>query len=314
VLLLPLAALLLLSRGGARRTAVAPAVPAPAPEVESEEPPAIRESAEAGLAPFGNLKEPRDAAFDGRGRLWVADFGNSRLRIFDARGGFLGGWGGKGDGPHGFRDLSAVAIRGEDVYVADTWNGRAERFGQDGARKASAPGFFGPRGIAVGGNGDVWVSDTGNHRVSHFDSALSALDVVGGPGNGPGQFSSPVGITVAGNGTVYVADTGNRRIVLLDPTGKFLTSWPVPGWDRAVEPHLELDDDGSLWATDPGSAEALLHFDGKGKLMDRRTSDDEGRRFSIPTGLALDRKTRALYTGSNVISKLRLAAGHGKRR
>lgn len=310
VLLLPLAVLFLLSRGATRRIGAASEAPAPATsEAEHEEPPEIRETADSRVPPFGNLKEPRGAAVDARGRVWIADFGHSRVRIYDAQGGFLGGWGGKGDGRYGFRDLSAVAIAGEDVYVADTWNGRVERFGSDGSWKAAAPGLFGPRGLAVAGNGDVWVSDTGNHRLARFDSALVALDAVGSEGSGPGEFSSPVGIAVAPSGTIYVADTGNRRIVLLDPEGRFQKSWPVPGWDRAVEPHLEVDDDGSVWATDPGSAEALLHFDGKGQVMNRRTSDDEGLRFSLPTGLALDRKARVLYvinTGRNAVSKLPL--------
>jgi hypothetical protein len=51
-------------------------------------------------------------------------------------------------------------------------------------------------------------------------------------------------------------------------------------------------------------------------VIDRRTSDDEGRRFSLPSGLALDRKNRVLYvvsSGSNVVSKLRLGPPAGKR-
>lgn len=314
-LLLPLAVLFFLTRGSERiATSEPPAAAAPADE--KEEPPRIRETSDGAVSPFGNLKEPRGAAIDALGRIWIADFGNSRIRIFDLQGGFLGGWGGKGDGPHGFRDLSAVAIAGENVYVADTWNGRVQKFSLAGEWKARAAGFFGPRGLAVAGNGDVWVSDTGNHRVSHFDSDLAAIDSVGKEGSGPGEFSSPVGVAVAPSGTVYVADTGNRRIVLLDPSGRFLSSWPVPGWERAVEPHLEIDADGSVWATDPGSAEALLHFDRKGNVMERRTAGDDGRRFSLPTGLALERKSRVLYvvnSGSSTLSTIHLGAAAEKR-
>lgn len=315
-LLLPLAALFLLTRRSERRVGTSEAPSAATPAEEREQPPQIRETADAGVSPFGNLKEPRDAAIDGRGRIWIADFGNSRIRIFDLKGGFLGGWGGRGDGPHGFRDLSAVAIAGENVYVADTWNGRIQKFSLAGERKATAAGLFGPRGLAVAGNGDVWVCDTGNHRVSHYDSDLAAIGAVGQEGNGPGEFSSPVGVAVAPSGTVYVADTGNRRIVLLDPSGRFLSSWPVPGWERAVEPHLEIDADGSVWATDPGSAEALLHFDRKGHVMERRTAGDDGHRFSLPMGLALERTSRVLYvvnSGSNTLSTIHLGAVAEKR-
>jgi DNA-binding beta-propeller fold protein YncE len=313
VVLLPLAVLLLLWGRGTRQVAVGPAPqPTEKPEEAPDTGPRIRETVDSSVPPFGNLKEPRDAAWDDRGRLWIADFGNSRLRIYDAEGGYLGGWGGKGNGPYNFRDLSAVTIGGDDVYVADTWNGRVEKFGIDGASKATATGLFGPRGIAVGSNGSVWVSDTGNHRVVRYDSVLSGGETFGTQGAGPGQFSSPVGIAVGPSGTVYVADTGNQRIVLLDSSGRFQSSWKVPGWERPVEPHFEVDDDGSVWATDPGSAEALLHLGAKGRLIDRRTSDREGRRFSLPTGLALDRKSRVLYvvnTGSSSVSKLPVPLG-----
>lgn len=315
-LLLPLAVLFFLTRGSERRVETPGTAATATPTDEREESPRIGETADGAVSPFGNLKEPRDAAIDGRGRIWIADFGNSRIRIFDLQGGFLGGWGGKGDGPHGFRDLSAVAIAGENVYVADTWNGRVQKFSLAGEWKAKATGLFGPRGLAVAPSGDVWVADTGNHRVAHFDSDLSAIDSVGKEGSGPGGFSSPVGVAVAPSGTVYVADTGNRRIVRLDPSGRYLSSWPVPGWERAVEPHLEIDADGSVWATDPGSAEALLHFDEKGNVMERRAAGDDGHRFSLPTGLALERKSRVLYvvnTGSNTVSTIKVGAAAEKR-
>jgi DNA-binding beta-propeller fold protein YncE len=314
VLLLPLGFIFLVSRRGDRPIApAAPSSPASAVEAESGDP-KILESPDPSVPAFGKLKEPRDAAVDSRGRLWVADFGNSRLRIYDSAGGYLGGWGGKGDGPHAFRDLTAVATAGESIYVADTWNGRVEKFGLDGSRQAVAPGLFGPRGLAAGRDGEVWVSDTGNHRVIHYDPTLKPIDTLGHQGSGPGEFSSPVGVAIAPAGTVYVADTGNRRIVLLDSTGKFQSSWTVPGWERPVEPHLEPDGDGGLWATDPGSAQAVLHFDRTGSVTERRTGDDHGVRFSLPTGLALDPKSHVLYvvnSGNNTISKISTGAAAG---
>ena len=309
VLLLPLGFVFLLSRGGDRPITPAASPAAAAQETESGEP-RVLEKADPGVPPFGKLREPRDAALDPHGRLWVADFGNSRLRIYDASGGYLGGWGGKGDGRHAFRDLTAVAVAGDDVYVADTWNGRVEKFGLDGTWKGAAPGLFGPRGLAVAPDGDLWVSDTGNHRLVHYDATLKTIETLGHRGSGAGEFSSPVGVVIASTGTIYVADTGNRRIVVLDASGKYQSSWPVPGWDRAVEPHLEVDPDGGLWATDPGTAETLLHFDRKGAVTERRNADDQGRRFSLPTGLALDVKNRALYvvsSGNNTIAKISIA-------
>lgn len=315
VLLLPLALLLLLfyNRGsgggapGAPAGGAASVAPAGPPPDESEETPRFRDSAAAGRKPFEGLKEPRDAAVDGRGRLWVADFGNSRLRVFDAEGGYLGGWGGRGSGTYGLRDPCAVAVHGNRVYVADTWNGRILGFTVAGEPKGSTSGLFGPRGVAVGEDGRVWVSDTGNNRVMAFDENLTNPQSFGVRGSGPGQFFAPVGIAIGPSGLVYVADSGNRRVVVLRKDGSFDTAWPVPGWERTVEPYLEADSDESVYVTDAGGAQAVLRFDRNGHVASRLTTGDDGEAFALPTGLALDRNTRILYVvniGGSRISQI----------
>src|SRR5262249_62145109 len=103
-----------------------PGAPPPAaqPQDEPEHPPSILDKPAEIQPPFAGLREPRGMAVDGRGRIWIADFGHSRLRVYDPDGGSLGGWGGRGSGKFGFRELCGVAIRGDALYVADTWNGR----------------------------------------------------------------------------------------------------------------------------------------------------------------------------------------------
>ena len=137
--------------------AAAAATPAPAPDT----PPVIHETAEAGKAPWADLAEPRGAALDGRGRIWVSDFGHSRIAIFDLSGGYLGGWGGvKGNGKFQLQDPGDVAIHGGDVYVADTWNGRVQQFTTSGQfRETSVTELYGPRGVVVAPDGVVWIAD-----------------------------------------------------------------------------------------------------------------------------------------------------------
>lgn len=280
--------------------------------LEVEESPRIRDTAEPGRQPFEGLQEPRDGAVDARGRIWIADFGHSRIRIFDREGGYLGGWGGRGNGTYGLQDPCAVAIREGDVYVADTWNGRVQHFNLAGDFKGTASGLFGPRGVAVGPDGRVWVTDTGNHQVRSYDASLGAFRQFGKPGSGPGEFSSPVGIAVGPSGEVYVADTANRRIVVLRSDGQFAKSWPIAGWEVAGEPHIEVDRDGTVYVTDPGKAGALLRLDREGRAVQNWTAGDKGESFSLPSGLAIDRANRTLYVinrGNSSVSRVPLGTG-----
>jgi YYY domain-containing protein len=290
------------------------AAPAQATEVlEPEEAPILSGKPAPDRAPFADLKEPRDAAVDERGRLWVADFGHSRVRLFDADGGYLGGWGGRGDATYNLRELCGVATRGNDLFLADTWNGRVSAFTLDGAWKATAHDLYGPRGLAAAADGSVWVTDTGNHRVVRFDANLANPRAVGKKGTGPLEFDGPVGIAAGPSGKIFVCDTGNRRIQVLDPQGSFLRALPVPGWKEGCEPDLEADEDDLLYVADP-PGNAVLVLDGTGQLRARWEADDSGHRFAAPTGIAIDRKNRILYvvnSGDNFISKKKLLQGKG---
>jgi len=279
------------------------------PADEPEEKPSITAEA-SGEAPWAKLREPRGVAVDGRGRVWVADFGNSRLRVFDRDGGSLGGWGGRGSGEFGFRELCGIAISGDSLYVADTWNGRVQAYTVDGLLRASAGSLYGPRGIAVAPNGRVWVADTGNHRVVSYGPLLDEPRIVGKKGAGPGEFASPIGIAVSPRGEICVADTGNRRIQVLGPDGSLSRVLAFPGWGENVEPGLAVDADGTIWASDPGTG-SVVALDPGGEVKSRVSADENGRKLENPSGLAIDAKDRILYvvnSGSSTVSKIRLAA------
>src|SRR5450631_3750967 len=136
---------------GGTSAASAAAAPAAMPVPPADAPPVIRSSAEPGQPPWAGLAEPRGAALDQKGRLWVSDFGHSRVAIFDGSGGSLGGWGGvRGNGKFQMQDPADVAVHGDDVYVADTWNGRVQHLTTSGQfRETAAAGLYGPRGVAV---------------------------------------------------------------------------------------------------------------------------------------------------------------------
>lgn len=294
----------------AERAAPTGRSPAPAPAAAPAEGASIRERAEPGQPAFSGFHAARGITLDGRGRLWLTDFEHAAVRVYDASGGYLGGWGGRGDGTYQLKDPCAIAIRGDDVYVADTWNGRVTHFTLAGVWQGKAPNdFYGPRGVAVAPDGRVWVADTGNDRVVVCEKDLSGPKFFGKKGEGPEQLSNPVGIAVASSGRVYVADAVNRRVQVLDPDGRFRTRFPVAGWGPNSEPYLLVDERENLYATDPAN-QAVVELDRNGKELKRWTADDTGRKFSRPTGIALDAKTRVLWvvnTDLDTIVKLKLS-------
>jgi len=78
-----------------------------------------------------NLPGPIGICVDRRGRLWVSAT-NNRVQLFDPRGKYLAGIGGKGDGPGQFNVPHGLALDSKDnLYVADTLNHRIQVFATD---------------------------------------------------------------------------------------------------------------------------------------------------------------------------------------
>jgi len=289
--------------------AAAATTPAPAPDT----PPVIHDSPEAGRQPWAGLAEPRGLAIDGRGRLWVADFGHSRVAIFDAAGGSLGGWGGaRGNGKYQLQDPADIAIHGEDVYVADTWNGRVQHFTTSGQfRETAAAELYGPRGVVVAPDGVVWIADSGNNRLVLLQAGQPAR-FIGKAGGGADGLMSPVGIA-ANASRVYVADIGNHRLQVLGLDGKFQRSIPVAAWKDTMEPYVATDDKDHLYVSVPAGS-SVLELDHSGKVLHTWQTDDAGKKLLKPSGLALDGKTGILYVvdaASNLVTTIHVAGKKG---
>ena len=292
----------------AAATAASPAAkatPAPAPEA----PPVLRDAAEAGQVPWAGLAEPRGIALYSRGHIWVTDFGHSRIAIFDLSGGYLGGWGGvRGNGKYQLQNPGDVAIRGDDVYVADTWNGRVQQFTASAQfRQTAVAQLYGPRGVAIAPNGVVWVADSGNNRLVLLEKGEPAR-FLGKAGAAADGLSSPVGVAASAS-HVYVADIGNHRIQVLGLDGRFQRSIPVGAWKETMEPYIAVGESENLYVSSPASS-AVLELDRSGKVLRKWETDGAGKKLLKPTGLALDGKTGILYVAdaaANLVTTIRVA-------
>jgi sugar lactone lactonase YvrE len=239
----------------------------------------------------GRMSQPRGAAGDKDGNVYVADFGNARIQKLDTNLAPLLAFGRKGKGPGEFQDPCGVAVGPSgDVFVADTWNGRVQVFTPDGKYLREWGGdYFGPRGIAVDASGSVFLCDTGNGRVVRFSSDGKKEAVIGSKGDKDGQLFEPVGVGVDGAGRLLVCDNGNGRLQTFERDGRFLSTFPVPGWTREVfsEPGVAVDDSGTLWVTVPRQHEVRAYTP-DGKLVKTIKKDDlpANARFETPVGIA----------------------------
>jgi sugar lactone lactonase YvrE len=80
--------------------------------------------------------------------------------------------------------------------------------------------FYMPSAIAVDGAGDLYVLDSGNHRIQKFGPDGKFLASLGRQGQGPGEFYYPAWLAIDARGFLYVSDPNNQRVQVLTPDGK----------------------------------------------------------------------------------------------
>lgn len=229
------------------------------------------------------LSSPRAVAYLRDGTLAVADSGHGRVCIFTTEGALVRAI---GDGVLSYEVTGPCGLaegRDGQLYVTDTWHHALRLFSSTGELLATCdslpaewgrPNLFGPRGIAVAGEGDsrrIYAADTGNNRVVVLDAMLKPLMTWGQAGDRAGEFNEPVGIVVDSGGSVFVADTGNARIQQFNSDGAYIREFSVFAPEEherlTVEPQLSLLPDGRrlamTWATrgifviiSPGTGEA----------------------------------------------------------
>lgn len=189
----------------------------------------------------GELSQPRDAATDAAGNVYVADYRNSRVAVFSATGAWIGGWGVNGTGPGQFKrpygiDLDAAG----DVYVADS-NNYIHRFRWDGSRATFVGAYGSPgtgagrfsmlRRVAVGpSDGAVYGADLWTYKVEVFAVDGTHLLTVGGVPPADGYFNEPYGVAADAD-HVYVVDMVNQRVQRFATDGlAFQLAWGARGW------------------------------------------------------------------------------------
>lgn len=196
---------------------------------------------DGGLATAATLDTPKGITLDSYGNLYIADWGNNRVRKIDAASGNIsafagtGTLGNTGDGAlatlaafSGVTDI-AVDVYG-NVFIVDSLNHSIRKVDTAGVITTVAgtgvPGFSGdgglataatldtPKGIAVDAKGALYIADTKNYRIRRV-SPFGKITTFIGTGLGGGAVTSvnlPEGVSVDTYGDVYISDTRNYTL------------------------------------------------------------------------------------------------------
>lgn len=161
-----------------------------------------------------------------------------------------------------------------------------------------------PQDVFVTENDEIYIADTGNSRIIHFDATGRFLRYIIPPEGE--SLNRPQGVFVADDGKIYVADTGNKRVVVMDNEGHILLSIEAPDTkympaDYKYDPiKVIVDKRGYIYVVTLGGYYGAIQFDPNGNFTKFYGMNE--------TSISLiDALKRALYTREmyeNEISKL----------
>lgn len=160
----------------------------------------------------GNLVGPQYAAQDSRQNIYVSDYGNRRIAVFDRDGKGLFCFGAARDDFAGLKGPTGIAVVGENVYVADNIFGGIYEFDLAGNfQRILVPEktFQHPESIRVW-NEYLVVCDS--NRVFSVDSGSGSVFENISAGNAPARLTCAVPDV---NGNVVVSDVISNEVYVM---------------------------------------------------------------------------------------------------
>ncbi len=173
----------------------------------------------------GLLAFPHGFHIDGDGNIWVTD-ANDKATVLgvSARG------------------------RGHQVFKLDPRGKVLLTLGKAGIAGKGHDSFDRPTDVAIGNNGDIFVTDGHgkNDRVVKFTKDGRYVKEWGRTGSGPGEFKQPHALDIDPQGRIFVADRSNNRLQIFDQEGNYIDSWKQFGRPSG----LFIASDGTLLVTE----------------------------------------------------------------
>ena len=212
---------------------------------------------DGGVATSAKLNNPFGVSVDISGNVYIADYGNNKIRMVTNTGiittfAGTGAFGSSGDSgaatsaqlynPTGV----SVGLSG-NVYIADSYNQKIRMVAStgiittfagtgiggssgDGGAATSAQLYY-PNGVSVDISGNVYIADQVNYKIrmvtnTGIITSLAGTGTKGSNGDGgaatSAQLNDPAGVSVDIYGNVYIADTYNNKMRMVAQL------WPSP--------------------------------------------------------------------------------------
>ncbi|MCA9062519.1 MAG: CocE/NonD family hydrolase [Planctomycetaceae bacterium] len=275
----------------------------------------VREFGTEGDQP-GEFHSPVGIAIDSQDRIYVTEFRNKRVQVFDVSGHSVqiipvesepGGIAVDQQGR-----IYVALMLGHRIVVFDPQGTKVAEWGTEG----SADGQFSqPGGIAIATDGSVLVVDQQNHRIQRFTPDGQFVSQWGEYGSEAGQFggdgprgsrlSGPHFAAIDAAGHVYTTEGANLRIQKFSAEGVPLQEWTGEG-DRAGRFGVRSEDRSNpfegpigvvvdhasrIWVSSTNNR--VQCFSPDGEFLTGMGIEGAGQsEFIIPHGLAVDSKGR----------------------
>jgi sugar lactone lactonase YvrE len=158
------------------------------------------------------LGSPKGLAFDGTGKLYVADASAGTVDVYTTP---------DGTGSLYLQGLSSpvgltFGVTGEFLYIAEAGSGNIVKVGTDGSRVNFATGLGAPAGLAFANNGNLFVSDFTGGKIYQVTPAGTATPFASG-------LNLPAGLAFDSAGNLFEADSGSGTILKFAPDGTHTT-------------------------------------------------------------------------------------------